>query len=121
MIQSQEGLWLGAGALTRPGSAQEASSEEEVQDSTCRRRRCPCSGAADSLTEVRESGRGGVGGGIPNKGSRPAVPKAGPGGLLGVVWSAQCSVPSSLREHSQAGPGHWACWGHIPVVQGLPQ
>lgn len=103
MIQSQEGLWPGAGALTPPGSAREASLEEEVQDSTCRRRQCPCTGAADSLTEVRESGKGGSEyrwGAVPDKGSRPAVPKAGPGGLLGVVWSAQCSVPSSPREQS---------------------
>ena len=94
MIQSQEGLWPGAGALAWPGSAQEASSEEEVQDSTSRRRQRPCSGAADSLIEVRESGGGGsedrlgeaAGDGVPGKGSRPTGPKAGLGGLLGALW-----------------------------------
>lgn len=124
MIQSQEGLWPGAGALAWPGSAQEASSEEEVQDSTSRRRQRPCSGAADSLTEVRESGEGEARTGWESQRGMVFLAKGAAlqGPRLGweAFWEHCGSTPSRPREHSQAGWGALGLLGKSPLCKVSP-
>lgn len=125
MIQSQEGLWPGAGALAWPGSAQEASSEEEVQDSTSRRRQRPCSGAADSLTEVRESGEGEARTGWERQRGMVFLAKGAAlqGPRLGweAFWEHCGSIPpAGPGSTPRQDGGHWACWGNPHCARSLP-
>lgn len=125
MIQSQEGLWPGAGALAWPGSAQEASSEEEVQDSTSRRRQRPCSGAADSLTEVRESGEGEARTGWERQRGMVFLAKGAAlqGPRLGweAFWEHCGSIPpAGPGSTPRQDGGHCACWGNPHCARSLP-
>ena len=110
--------------LAWPGSAQEASSEEEVQDSTCLRRQRPCSGAADSLTEVRKSGEGEARTSWESQRGMVFLAKGAAlqGPRLGweAFWEHCGSTPSRPREHSQAGWGALRLLGKSPLCRVSP-
>lgn len=126
MIQSQEGLWPGAGALAWPGLGQPRK--------PARRRRCrilpasggsgPALGPADSLTEVRESGEGEARTSWESQRGMVFLAKGAAlqGPRLGweAFWEHCGSTPSRPREHSQAGWGALGLLGKSPLCKVSP-
>lgn len=127
MIQSQEGLWPGAGALAWPGLGQPRK--------PARRRRCrilpasggsgPALGPADSLTEVRESGEGEARTSWESQRGMVFLAKGAAlqGPRLGweAFWEHCGSIPpAGPGSTPRQDGGHWACWGNPHCARSLP-